>query len=315
MNGFQPVAKLAERQGGLVSRQQILRLGISRDAVKRALQSGALLKARRGVFRVPGGSLTDMTRLWAAVLWCGFDAYLSHRTAAWCWGLDGVGTRLPARLELITRTDSRWVAPPDIHVRRALKLNPRLETTIRKGLPCTTLARTLIDLAAVLEPQALEQAFDSAVRRADDFDRDVFKLLRRLGSARRKGHGLITAVADRNPTLKTGSPLEIITRDVLLMAGIRQPLPQFSVRDANNEQIAVVDFAWTERNVALFVHSDRWHRSRGAVEKDRAQTNALVAAGWRVLAVTDQRLRKDRAGFLDELRATLTLDATSISGD
>ncbi len=230
MNGFAPIAKLAERQAGLVSRQQILRLGLSRDAVKRALRSGALLKVRRGVFRVPGASLTDATRLWAAVLWCGFDAYLSHRTAAWCWDLDGVGTKVPARIELITRHDWSWVAPPDIHVRRAVKLNPRLETTIQKGLPCTTLARTLIDLAAVLEPQALEQAFDSGVRRVDDLDRDVFALLGRLGSRGRKGHRLITAVADRNPTLKTGSPLELVTRDVLLMAGIRPPLAQYSVR-------------------------------------------------------------------------------------
>ncbi len=294
----------------MVSRRQLLANGVRPGVVLAATRSGRLLTVHHGVYRLAGAPISERSLPWAAVLWSGFEAVLSHRSAGWwCWKLDGLGRKPPQEIELITARNCRWVAPRNIRVRRVVDFDFRLDSTIHNNLPCTTMARTVADLAAVLDPQALEQAFDSAVKRVDDFDSEVFRLLRRIGNKGRAGNAALRAVANRNPTLKTGSPLEIVVRDALTKAGISSPLAQFSADDRHGAQAGIVDFSWPDRLVILFVHSNLWHRSRAEVEKDRTQTNALVAAGWRVLTVSLRRLLDDGEAFFHELRATLALDA------
>jgi hypothetical protein len=310
MREFLRIAEQAERQAGMVSRRQLLANGVRPGVVLAATRSGRLLSVHHGVYRLAGAPITEKSLPWAAILWSGFEAVLSHRSAGWWgWKLDGLGRKPPQQIELITARDCRWVAPRNIRVRRVVDFDFRLDSTIHNSLPCTTLARTIADLAAVLEPQALEQAFDCAVKRVDDFDGDVLRVLRRIGNKGRAGNAALRAVANRNPTTKTGSPLEVIVRDALTNAGIPLPMSQLATEDRHGDQAAVVDFSWPDRLVVLFVHSNLWHRSRAEVEKDRTQSNALVAAGWRVLTVSSRRLLDDGEAFFAELRATLALDA------
>jgi predicted transcriptional regulator of viral defense system len=91
----------------------------------------------------------------AAVLAYGEGAVLSHRSAAELWGI-----RDSAR-SAIDITARRGHARPGIDVHSATTLRPA-DTTIVDGIPCTTVARTLLDNAEAGDRRALERAIDQA---------------------------------------------------------------------------------------------------------------------------------------------------------
>jgi predicted transcriptional regulator of viral defense system len=149
------IAAFAERQHGIVSRGQLAELGLGRGAIDHRLKCGRLHLIHRGVFAV-GHRLTSREGRWiAAVLAVGPGAVLSHRSAAALWGM-----RETAR----GRVD---VTVPRVHrSRTAIQVHQASlaadELTDARGIPVTTPARTLFDLASVVGPQALERAINEA---------------------------------------------------------------------------------------------------------------------------------------------------------
>ncbi|HEY3020607.1 MAG TPA: type IV toxin-antitoxin system AbiEi family antitoxin domain-containing protein, partial [Solirubrobacteraceae bacterium] len=146
------VAALAERQHGVAARWQLLALGIGAGAIKYRLASGRLHEIHRGVYAVGHRVLSMRGRWMAAVLAAGRGAVLSHRAAAALWGIRG-GTAVEVTSERHCRRAGllvhRATLPPD-------------EVTTRAGIPVTTVARTLLDLAAVLPRHDVESAFHEA---------------------------------------------------------------------------------------------------------------------------------------------------------
>jgi hypothetical protein len=101
MKGIQRLVLRARRQAGHVSRQQLLERDFRRSSIARAVKSRLLFRVHEGVYRVAGAPDTTEGRLWAAVLWAGDGAVLSHKTAAWwVWSLDGLGRRRPGAVDL-----------------------------------------------------------------------------------------------------------------------------------------------------------------------------------------------------------------------
>jgi len=141
--------ELAERQHGVVARRQ---LALSAAAVKHALATGRLHEIHRGVYAVGHRRLTQRGRWMAAVLAGGPGAVLSHRSAA---ALHGI-----RRSDAVEVTVAGRRRRPGICMHRA-RLEPD-EITVCDGIPCTTVARTLLDLAAVLPPHAVESAMNEA---------------------------------------------------------------------------------------------------------------------------------------------------------
>jgi very-short-patch-repair endonuclease len=84
------IHRLAHRQYGCVSREQLLRLGLGPDAVKHRLRSGRLSLLHRGVYAVGPAPGTQERRWAAALLACGEGAVLSHVSAAALWHLRAV---------------------------------------------------------------------------------------------------------------------------------------------------------------------------------------------------------------------------------
>ncbi|MHB1534219.1 MAG: hypothetical protein ACYC1D_06335 [Acidimicrobiales bacterium] len=151
--------KHAERQYGLLSRAELLD-ALTPSQLQRAVKTGRLTPVGRGVFRVAGTPPSWRQRALAACMSYGDPVALSHRSAGRLWQLDGIATC--GQLELIV--------PPERSGRRSgittyRHLLPPAEMTAHLAVPVTTPARTLVDLAAVVPPGALERAVDDALRR------------------------------------------------------------------------------------------------------------------------------------------------------
>jgi Transcriptional regulator, AbiEi antitoxin len=158
------LARLAAEQHGVVALRQLPELGLSSSAVRSRVASGRLHRVHRGVYAVGHRVLGVEGRWIAAVLACGRDAVLSHRSAAALWSLrpttrTAIDVTVPRRVGL---------SRPGIDVHRATGLEPGDLTRVR-GVPCTTVARTLVDLAEVIDRRELARACEQAevLRRFD----------------------------------------------------------------------------------------------------------------------------------------------------
>ena len=145
------VAELAERQHGVVSRAQLLDVGLGRGAIELRLARGRLHRVHAGVYAVGHAVLTDEGRWMAAVLAGGAGAVLSHRSAAALWGIRPEGSRAAevtvARRSCALGLGSASTAPHYLTMR----------SPSDDGIPVTTVPRTLFDLAAVIPRDQLEQ--------------------------------------------------------------------------------------------------------------------------------------------------------------
>ena len=141
--------RIAERQHGIVTLDQLREAGFTRQMVWHRIRKGRFAPLHRGVYRV-GPRLSARADEMAAVLACGPRALLSHRSAAALWELlpspwtVGAPVFMPREVSVF-RSD-RGVAAPGILAHRVTTLGPKDRTT-REGIPVTTAARTILDLA------------------------------------------------------------------------------------------------------------------------------------------------------------------------
>jgi len=306
MHEFTKVSDVASRQAGVVSRQQLLALGFTREGVRWLRKSGLLLRhAHRGIYRVRSAGVTRETQLWAALLWAGDGAVLSHVTAAWLWKLEGVGRRPPQVIDVLVPMTCRLAANKTVCARRTRVLTYGRDFAQLNGLPCTSPTRTLVDLAAVLGPAELEHAFDSLVRRGEEHRIKLFETIERVGRKGRKGIDALITIASRDELGATQSWLEDEVRQVLRRNGIKVPMPQLVIDDASGNFIGRFDFVWPEVGLVLFVDSWDHHSSRAAFEHDRRQQARLQGAGWRTLPITYRRLKSEEAQFIAELKSAI----------
>lgn len=139
----QGLSDLAKRQHGVVSIRQLTGpLGYSPAAVARAAANGRLHRLYRGVFAVGHTRVSLHGECLAAVLACGPDALLSHRSAGWVWGISKMS---PAPFAVTTPIPRKSRPPIDIHHSRVLTAEDR---ALEQGIPVTAVPRTLLDLAA-----------------------------------------------------------------------------------------------------------------------------------------------------------------------
>jgi hypothetical protein len=274
------IAGLAAQQGGRVARRQLLRHGVSRKAIEHRLRRRRLHRERPGVYAVGHRLATADGRRWSALLAYADDVWLGHFTAIEAWGLRDAS---PRRIDLVTRQTGR-IALAGIALHRTRRLLPH-ETATLRGMPITSPARALLDLAATLSPRRIEQVIDRAeARRLVDL-RDLHRVLddhpHRAGTPR-----LRDVLAAYAPTI-TRSELEELFLELCDRHGI--PRPSVNTRIDGIE----VDMAW--RRARLIVELDGYahHRSPAAFEADRARDVALTVAGWRVLRFTYRQVVDD----------------------
>jgi hypothetical protein len=158
------ISDVAWRQHGLVSLEQLCAAGLTPSGVRKRVQAHRLHRVHQGVYAVGHAPLTRKTQYMAAVLACGPGAVLSHRSAAALWSLR---EDKRARID-VTAPGRRGRTPPriDAHRHGSLMAADRAEV---EDIPCTSVARTLLDFAAMAPVWELRQAVGEAeVRRILD---------------------------------------------------------------------------------------------------------------------------------------------------
>ncbi len=271
------IAALATRQAGRVSREQLLALGLGPGAIDHRRASGRLHLATRGVYAVGHLHLCGDAARWTALLACGPDAVLSHRSAAGLWGI----LPHPATIVQLTLPGQRGRKRRGEGIRTHRALVPRSERTRRHGLPVTSLARTLLDVAATESRRTVEQALDGADTQRV-LDLRAIDAIAPPGSTRPGARHLRTVLAEHHPgTTITKSDLE----EAMLAICRRHALP----RPAFNAYVEgwEIDVVWRAHRLAVEVQSTRFHATSQRIARDAEKEADLMAAGWRVLHVAD----------------------------
>lgn len=286
MEPDQAVAELAASQYGVVSRTQALASGLTPPAITRRLASGRFIRLHREVYALAGVPVSWRQTLLAAVLWGGPGSAASHRAAARLWKLD-VADDL---LEIITprRLDSKKVKA---HRHDPL---PAQDLKLIDGIPTTNIERTLMDLAAVVDIDALEDALDSALRkRLTTIAR--LRMRANQGSGRRGMNNLRRLISERTSEGQpTQSRFETRLNRLLLDGGL-PPLRQHTVWDGG-EFVARVDFCYPEAKLIVEADSYRWHSGKRAWQRDIERRNQLTTLGWQIVHVTwDDLIRRPQA--------------------
>jgi Protein of unknown function (DUF559) len=260
----------------VVSRGQLLALGLTRGALEHWLSVGRLQLLYRGVYAVGHRSLRVEGRRLAAVLACGPAAVLSHRTAAAHWGLLRTDqTRID-----VTAPRGRHGAP-GIRLHRSRSLDAQ-DTTSHEGIPITTVHRTLLDLAAQARGGELERALAQAERLQRYDHRAIADVI-----ARSNGHRgtEVLAQATRHEPKWTRNEWEADFLQLLRDAGLPEPLTNEAF-DAPEHGHCEPDYHWPSQRVIVEIDGWETHRTRRAFRADRAKDAALTASGYRVLRFT-----------------------------
>ena len=287
------IAELAARQGGVVSSEQLSALGLDTRDIGHRLSIGRLHRLHRGVYAVGHRRLAGQGRYMAAVLACGKCAVVSHRSAAAWWGL----LQTDQALVDVTSPHGRH-AIAGVRRHQARSLAPH-DTTIHDGMPITSVARTLLDLAATVRSDRLERALAQAERLQLYDHRAIADVLSRSNGHR--GRTALTKATAAEPKL-TRSELEIRFLALVRQAGLPEPqtnLPLIALDHPDPE----VDFYWPTHR--LVVETDGWkdHGTKTAFKRDRRKDAALVASGYRVLRFTYDDVTRDGATVVRRLRA------------
>lgn len=297
------IARLADRQRGVVARWQLLRLGVGEGAIKARIRSGRLRPVHRGVYLVGHRVPVPAAREMAAVLACGPGAVVSHRSAAAIHRL----LPYPANADVwVTVTNRHNRHRPGIRVHRSERLEAR-DVRRLDGLPVTSPARALLDLALVVDDEQLEQAVAEAHVRGLAKEADLREQLRIARG--RRGAGRLRALLDRaaDPAL-TQSKAERLLWRLIRSAGLPNPDPQAQIGPYR------VDFLWPDAKVIAEVDGFAYHSHRRAFQGDRSRTNELQLLGYKVLRFTWQDLTQRRSQTVGRLRRALQLDRDGSSG-
>jgi predicted transcriptional regulator of viral defense system len=294
VGGDDGIAALAARQYGVVARAQLAALGLGRGAIDRRLSRGRLHPLHRGVYAV-GHRVVSREGWWmAAVLAAGPGAVLSHRSAAALWGLRGD----PAtRVEVSVPCKQR--SRPGITVHYAPL--PADEVTDNDGIPTTTAARTLLDLAAILQPQELERTLEQAEANRLTDHTPLDALLTRYPN--RQGTKSLRAILHNGRHSANATRSELEDRFLALLDAHGLPRPEINVwlPDAGVE----VDCLWRARRLIAELDSRKHHATTAAFERDRARDRTLQAAGWRVIRITWRQLHDHPEAVVSDLRELL----------
>jgi elongation factor P len=270
------VARVAADQWGVLSLDELFACGLSPKSVLTRVRNGRLHRVHRGVFAVGHANLTLEGRFLAAVKACGPTAVLSHHSAAALWGFMAWQERYPE----VTVLGTAPRAHPGLRVHRTTRLD-RDGTTRHRGIPVTTPARTLLDLAATLDHLPLR----AATRRAQSLHRvNVRQLAETLARHRgRNGAARLAQIIATGPA-PTRSELEDVVLDLILRGG--HVHPDVNVPYDVDGHRTIPDFRWPEQRLVVEADSTTWHDNPLARADDAERQALLEAHGERVLRVT-----------------------------
>jgi hypothetical protein len=269
---------LAGRQWGVVARAQVLALGFSRSWIERSLAAGRLQLLYRGVYAVGHTRLCREGRWLAAVLACGPGAVLSHRSAAAHWNLLATSA---TRVDVTAARGRRGHEGVRLHRSRSLDAQ---DTTTNQGIPITTVAKTMLDLAAIVPAHRLERALAQAERLRLYDDAALTQIIERSNGHR--GRQALQEAIAQEPAF-TRSDLEARLLALTRQHGLPTPLVNHILAAPDHPRLEV-DFCWPSHQLIVETDTYATHGTRADFEHDRRKDAALAAAGYTVIRFTDQ---------------------------
>jgi very-short-patch-repair endonuclease len=287
----QVCARIGTGAHGVVTRAELLRAGVSDDEIKQRLRSGFLLREYPGVYRVGHRAPSVEARYLAAVKACGDKAVLCGRAAAYLLGVVK-GRPPPPEVTAPTKRKAKGVL-----TRRERHPLPRnMEATSWCGIPVTTPARTLVDMAAVLSKEALARACHEAGVRHRTTPAQVEAVLARRPNS--PGAGKLRAV------LRGEIPVTLSRLERRFLEHVRQigrPLPQTNGPAGGKR----VDCRWPQHRLTVELDGYTYHHSRHAWEQDRRREREAYARGDEFRRYTHDDVIEHPAPMLAELRQLL----------
>lgn len=289
------IARRAAAQHGVVTLAQLRADGLGAGAINLRVRNGRLHRLYRGVFAVGHRRLSREGRWMAAVLACGDGAALSHVSAAALWELRFSHSALS---HVTVPTYAGRQRRDGIVVHRSLTLGAA-DVEEHDAIAVTSVSRTLLDLAGMVVPGALERAVERslALRRFD------LLAVRAAVAANPRHPGArhlvrIVEQIHHEPTL-TRSRLEELMLELCAGHGIERP--EANVVVAGHE----VDFLWRARRLIVETDGHEHHGTRTAFERDRARDARLTALGYRVVRFTYRQIVAEPQHVAATLRALL----------
>lgn len=294
------IAEVVARQHGVLTRAQALAVGLTRDQIRYRVRTRRWLKVGEGVYRVAGYPTSSRTALWAACLGPGNGAVVSHEAAA---ALHGLASFRPGpTVVTVAHANARLAGLATVHQSRRLFDD---HVTDLDGLPVTTVARTIIDLAALYRQPRLEVVVDDALARRVLTIDELLVAFDDLVSPGRRGLGIIRRLlAVRQPGyVAPSTAAESKLLRALRIGGLPRPVLQFPHPGVGID--GFVDAAYPADRLLLEVDGRRWHTRERDFAKDRARDNAATAAGFRTLRFTWDDVNQHADSVASQVRAVL----------
>jgi hypothetical protein len=285
------IADLARRQHGVVARPQLVDLGVVAKAIEYRIAIGRLHAVHRGVYAV-GHRLLSREAVWMAAVLVADGAVLSHRSAALLWGIAG-GEQ--ARVDLTAPRSLR----PRPRLRFHCALLPADEVTVTRGIPVTTPARTLLDLAAILPRHRLERAATEAEIQRLGSPTSLADLVARYPG--RPGVPAVQALLARRDIGRNVTKRDLEPRFLAFLDAHRIPRPRVNATVHAKE----VDCLWVDQRLIAELDGFATHGTREAFERDRARDRALQVAGYRVVRITWRQLTEEPATLAAQIATLL----------
>jgi very-short-patch-repair endonuclease len=291
--GEAEIVRISERQRGCVHRSQVVAAGIGRASIARRLKTGTLHAIHNDVYLVGRPRLEPLARETATVLHFPGWAVLSHRSAGELWELvePRPGPVTITAIGRQFRSRRQWLR---IHRVPRLALD---DIRRRSSLPVTAPARTLIDLAGLLDPLELESALAECRNRELASDDQIAAAIERAPG--RTGIGVLRRLLEAPEAARTLSWYE--RKLLALIRAANLPRPRTNVRVCGH----MVDLAWTEQRLVGEFDGWQFHRGRRAFEVDRRRDQDLVAAGWRVIRITARQIELEPIALIARLAVLL----------
>lgn len=296
---------LGRAQHGLAARAQLTAVGISKAAVQRRVSGGVWTRVAPGVLdlgtHAPSWEqsvMRGLLRVYPRAAWA------SHTTAAALHGL--LDFTRPAVGDIAI--EAKYCPILSGIVYRRLGTLGAEDTTVVAGLPVTSVARTIVDIAPLLDRRRLEAVTWDAARRRSGVVSEVAAVLAR-GSRLPGAVVLGEILPGIHPQIaRAESPLEVAGLLFIHEEGLPSPRLQWVIRDPGGRFVARVDAAWVSARIALEFDGRAYHQTPSQRDGDRERHARLRGAGWEVVVITATHLRAPRrqqlAQYLHDLLAS-----------
>jgi len=300
------LARIAARHHGVFATQHLDDLKATREARAVRVEAGRWLPVHDGAYRMAGSPVTWRSVLMAACWAGGPRALASHRSAGALWSLPS------RRTDITELTCPRWrrARHDGLVVHESMVIDDEDHAEV-DAIPCTSVARTIFDLARTLSPVMLDANIDNAIRRELVTLDQLRSTSTRLATKGRPGGRRFRQVVEARSDVGAlpESVPERLLADMLVRQGLPVPQHQFVIRDRSRAFVARVDLAYPDWMVVIEYDSVEHHTGTTAHVRDSARRNAIGDLGYAVLTATSADLKDRGARLAGSIRRRRSLAA------